>query len=81
MTFGQICPIYPGVKSADLLRRLRRLAAQRGWRIEIMEGGAHTKVRLNGRGTVVPRHAKDLKSGTFRAILRQLGLSECDLET
>ena len=42
----------------------------------MMEGGAHTKVRLNDRGAVVPRHRKYLKSGRFRAILKQLGLSE-----
>ena len=68
------------MKCAELLRRLRRLATQRGWGIEIGEGAAHTKVRLNGRGTVVPRHAKDLKSGTFRAIVKQLGLTEYHLE-
>jgi hypothetical protein len=43
-------------------------------------GWAHTKVRLNGRQTVVPRHADDLPPGTLRAILRQLGLTRTDLE-
>jgi predicted RNA binding protein YcfA (HicA-like mRNA interferase family) len=28
----------------------------------------------------VPRHANDLPRGTLRAILRQLGLTEADLE-
>lgn len=68
------------MKSADVLRRLRRLATARGWLIEIAQGGAHTKVKLNGRATVVPRHPGDLKPGTFRAILKQLGLTESDLE-
>ncbi len=68
------------MKAADLLRRLRRLATTRGWEIEVTEGGNHTKVRLNGRGTPVPRHANDLKTGTFRAILKQLGVTETDLE-
>jgi mRNA interferase HicA len=69
------------VKSADRLRRLRRLATKSGWAFEEREGGGHTKVTLNGRSTVVPRHTKDLKTGTLRAILKQLGLAECDLET
>lgn len=68
------------MKSTDLLRRLNRLATRRGWDIEISEGGSHTKVLLNGRGTVVPRHATDLPKGTFRAILKQLGLVQTDLE-
>jgi predicted RNA binding protein YcfA (HicA-like mRNA interferase family) len=62
------------------LRRLNRLATRRGWEIEISEGGGHTKLRLNGRRTTIPWHASDLKSGTFRGILKQLGLTEEDLE-
>ncbi len=69
------------MKSADLLRRLRRLATRRGWEIDVTEGGSHTRVRLNGRGTTVPRHAEDLKTGTFRGVLKQLGLTDADLET
>ena len=68
------------MKPADLLRRLNRLATRRGWQIEIAEGGGHTKVRCNGRRSTVPRHAGDLKTGTFRGILKQLGLTEQDLE-
>lgn len=42
---------------------------------EFREGSNHWKVTLNGRQTVVPRHpSKELKEGTRRAILRQLGL-------
>jgi predicted RNA binding protein YcfA (HicA-like mRNA interferase family) len=68
------------MKPADLLRRLNRLATRRGWQIELTEGGGHTKVRLNGRRSTVPRHAADLKTGTFRGILKQLGLTDGDLE-
>jgi hypothetical protein len=68
------------MKSVDLLRRLSRLATRRVWPIEIMEGGSHTKVRFNGRRSTVPRHAADLKTGTFRGILKQFGLTEDDLE-
>jgi predicted RNA binding protein YcfA (HicA-like mRNA interferase family) len=62
------------------LRRLSRLASNRGWQYDATEGGRHTKVRLNGRATTVPRHPGDLKSGTFRSILKQLGLTETELE-
>jgi predicted RNA binding protein YcfA (HicA-like mRNA interferase family) len=68
------------MRPADLLRRLQRVATRRGWHIEISEGGGHTKVRLNGRRSTVPRHTADLKTGTFRGILKQLGLTDEDLE-
>lgn len=64
----------------DQLRRVRRLATRRGWDIEVAEGGGHTKVWFNGRRSTVPRHTADLKTGTFRAILKQRGLTEADLE-
>ena len=66
--------------SADLLRRLRRLATKRGWAILVQEGGSHTKDTLNGRQTTVPRHARDLGTGLFQAIRKQLGLAPEDLE-
>jgi mRNA interferase HicA len=68
------------MKSNELLRRLRRLATRRGWAFEIKEGGAHTKIRLNGLVSMLPRHATDLPAGTFRAILKQLDLAVDDLE-
>jgi predicted RNA binding protein YcfA (HicA-like mRNA interferase family) len=67
-------------KSADLLRRLRRFATKRGWDFEVVQGGRHTKVRLNGRSAPVPRHAADLPGGTLRSILRLLGVTAADLE-
>jgi predicted RNA binding protein YcfA (HicA-like mRNA interferase family) len=73
-------PDLSAMRPADLLRRLNRLATKRGWDIEVAEGGGDTKVRFNGRRTTVPRHAADLRTGTFRAILKQLGLTETDLE-
>jgi predicted RNA binding protein YcfA (HicA-like mRNA interferase family) len=73
-------PDLSAMRPADLLRRLNRLATKRGWDIEVAEGGGHTKVRFNGRRTTVPRHAADLKTGTFRTILKQRGLTEPDLE-
>ena len=87
---GRSCPILLAhtagladtepVKPADLLRRLRRLATKRGWEFEVVQGGRHTKVRLNGRMAPVPRHAVDLPNGTLRSILSLLGVTAADLE-
>jgi mRNA interferase HicA len=68
------------MKPADFIRRLNRLATRRGWDIEAIEGGGHTKLRLNGRRTTIPRHTADMKTGTYRGILKQLGLTEDDVE-
>ncbi len=73
-------PDILSVNSSDLLTRLNRLATKRGWDIEVTESGGHTKVRLNERRSTVPRHAAGLKTGTLRGILKQLGLTERDLE-
>ena len=67
--------------SNDLLRRLNRLATRRGWQIEELAGrGSHLKVILNGRVGIVPQHRGDIASGTFRSILKQLGITQTDLE-
>jgi mRNA interferase HicA len=36
--------------------------------------GSHLKVYLNGKQSVLPMHASDLKRGTLEAIKKQLGL-------
>lgn len=66
----------------DLLRRLRRLANRRGWIIREKWGGrgSHLKFWLNGRPTVISCHSGDIPTGTYRKILRDLGLTEADLE-
>lgn len=38
------------------------------------EGSKHTKVYLNGKQTVIPRHAAELKTGLVEGIKRQLNL-------
>ena len=68
------------MKPAELLRRLRRLAAERGLDFEMSEGKNHTKVTLAGRRSVVGRHSSDLKTGTLYGILKQLGLKPEDME-
>lgn len=41
-----------------------------------VEGGRHTKVFLDGRQSVIPRHpSRDMHEGLRRAILDHLGLS------
>ncbi len=69
------------MKSDDLLRVLRRRATRLGLlHKEIAAKGSHIKLRHGSGQTIIPMHRGDLPLGTFRAILRQLGLTEQDLE-
>jgi predicted RNA binding protein YcfA (HicA-like mRNA interferase family) len=69
------------MRATELLRRLRRRANRLGLEHEESPGkGSHRKVRHDGHATVVPVHGGDLAQGTYRAILRQLGLTDQNLE-
>jgi predicted RNA binding protein YcfA (HicA-like mRNA interferase family) len=63
--------------STELLRRLRRLGAST---IPDRGKGSHVMVVLGQRQTFVPTGgSKELRTGTFRRILRDLGLTPDDL--
>jgi len=42
--------------------------------VVMSEGTRHTKLYYNGRRSVLPRHATELRKGTMNAIIRQLGI-------
>jgi mRNA interferase HicA len=52
---------------------LKRKLAKAGCTFE--QGTRHTKVLFQGRASYLPRHASaEIKTGTLRAILKQLGI-------
>jgi mRNA interferase HicA len=57
------------MKSAEFMRWL----AQQGATFKEAKG-SHMKVYLNGRMSILPMHAKELKTGLVEAIKKQLGL-------
>ena len=60
------------VTSGEARRFLKKLGAT----FEPGKGG-HLKVMLNGRRSVLPVHGgKEIKTGTWQAILKQLGIKE-----
>lgn len=58
------------MKRRDLMKRLGRIAEERGERLEIIEGGSHTKVAIGDTQTVVPRH-REINERTAKAIMKQ----------
>jgi predicted RNA binding protein YcfA (HicA-like mRNA interferase family) len=64
----------------DLTRKLRSLGCKE---IVRRRGGSHRKWinPATGKGTVIPDWGnKDLKQGTIRGILKQLGIGQDDFE-
>jgi mRNA interferase HicA len=66
----------------ECIRRLRRLARKRGLRVvlDVAAGkGDHATIYLDGRRTLIPDMAGDLRPGTFRAMCRNLGINPREL--
>lgn len=53
--------------------KFKRWLAKQGVTFETGKG-SHLKLCFNGRQSVLPMHAKELKTGTVGAIKKQLGL-------
>lgn len=53
------------------MRKLRDIARERRVEMEIEEGGRHTKVRIEDRTTVVPRH-NEINEHTARSIIKYM---------
>lgn len=60
------------MNSSEAKRYLQKLGAS----FEPGKGG-HLKVTLNGRRSILPMHGKkEIATGTWKAILKQLGIKE-----
>ncbi len=64
--------MFTPMRSGEAKRFLRKLGAT----FEPGKGG-HLKITLNGRQSTLPMHGrKELKKGTWLAILKQLGIEK-----
>lgn len=64
-------------KSKDVLRRLQKV----GFVIQRQSGSHVVLGDSQGRQTYVPMHTRELPTGTFRAIVKQAGLTEDDFRS
>jgi hypothetical protein len=71
------------VTGNEVLRKLRQLAARRGLRFEFDSAGGkggHGVIKFGDRrATLRSSRHKEIPSGTFRAMLSQLGVHPRDL--
>jgi mRNA interferase HicA len=71
------------VNASEFVRRMRKLGRKRGIPVAFRAErgkGSHGTLYYGGRLTVVPNLKTELKQGTLRAMLKQLGLRPEDLE-
>jgi mRNA interferase HicA len=70
------------VKGNEFLKKLRKLAKERGipfeWHPNLGKG-SHGILKFGDKKTVLRNVKDELKTGTLHAMLKQLGLSEKDL--
>ena len=70
------------VKGSEFIKRIQKLAKARGvmcsWHAG-MGKGSHGVLKFGDARTVVRNPKDELKTGTYHAMLKQLGLTEKDL--
>ena len=70
------------MKSAELLRRLAKLARSRSWPFEWRPHrgkGSHGLLIMSGRRAIFPDLKSEIAKGTYHAILGQLGIDDEEL--
>ena len=70
------------MRGNEFIRKIQKLAKEKGlaceWRAERGKG-SHGLLVLGNRRTVVRNPKDELKTGTYHAMLKQLGLAERDI--
>jgi mRNA interferase HicA len=70
------------MRGNELIRKVSALAKERGVavRLDRKRGkGSHQTLYFGGRKTIVRNPQDELKTGTYHAMLKQLGIDEKDL--
>jgi len=74
------------MKGGEFIKRIQKLAKERGFACSWHPGmgmgmgkGSHSVLKLGDTRTVVRNPKDELKTGTYHAMLKQLGVSEKDL--
>jgi mRNA interferase HicA len=69
------------LKGSEFLRKVRRLAKQKGLDVKLTTRGkgSHATLYFGSRKTTLPDAKKELKPGTLRAMCEQLGIDPREL--
>ena len=77
-----ILPDNKAMKGSELIRRVQRYAKENNFECRVDEKrgkGSHVTLYLGEKLTIVRNPKDELKTGTFNAMLKQLGLTLSDL--
>lgn len=70
------------MKGSEFLRKIKKLSTKTKIRVELIQRrgkGSHSTLFYGDRFTIIRNLNDELKTGTYKAMLKQLGISEKDL--
>jgi mRNA interferase HicA len=71
------------MKGSEFLRKLKKLGKEKGIKIKLIEErgkGSHCTLEFGNRFTIIRNLKDELKTGTYNAMLKQLGISKKEFE-
>jgi mRNA interferase HicA len=70
------------MKGSELLRKIKKLGKEKGVKVELIQRrgkGSHGTLMYGQCFTIIRNLKDELKTGTYNAMLKQLGINEDDL--
>ena len=70
------------MKGSEFLRKLKKLGKKKGITVKLVEErgkGSHCTLEYGDRFTIIRNLKDELKTGTYNAMLKQLGISKDEL--
>lgn len=70
------------MKGSEFLKKIKNLGKQKGIEVRLIETrgkGSHSTIEFGDRFTIIRNLKDELKTGTYNAMLKQLGISKNEL--
>lgn len=70
------------MKGSEFLKKIKSLGKEKGIRVELIEArgkGSHATLLYGDRFTIIRNLKDELKTGTYNAMLKQLGINKKEL--
>ena len=71
------------MKGSEFLRKIKELGKKKGIKVKLVEErgkGSHCTLEYGDHFTIIRNLKDELKTGTFNAMLKQLGISKNELK-
>jgi len=70
------------MKGSEFLRKIKKLGNENGIKVELVQRrgkGSHSTLFYGERFTIIRHLSDEIKTGTYKAMLKQLGITESQL--